>query len=237
MKNKYTWRELIGEPQLCEGGRLISIVFCCDPRKKKCPILEEALRVLGLTVDDFIRVMEKHSVPIKNVDGTGFGDLAFCPSLEKESKDRDTYLLENGWGIIRYLKYKFEILKDLIPQDKWEYAFETRLVKQYAIEALELDTQRVYKAFALGNINGTLIITEVFKGSDLKDKELKSAITKTEYVGVRIPKDLISRLDVLVEKGVINSRSDGIRRALMLYLSALSTGVKHEMAVKQRRSQ
>jgi len=237
MKNKYTWKELIGEPQLCEGGRLISIVFCCDPRKKKCPILEEALRSLGLTEEDFIKVMEKHSIPIKEIDGTGFGDLAFCPSMEKESKDRDTFLLENNWGIIRYLKYKFEILEDLIPEDKWEYAFETRLMKQYAIEALELDTQKVYKAFAMGSINGTLVITELIKDSDLSDAELRSTIAKTEYVGVRIPRELVSQLDELVEKGVIGSRSDGIRRALMLYLSALSSGVKQGTLVKQQRSQ
>jgi len=237
MKNKHSWKELIGEPQLCEGGRLISIVFCCDSRKKKCPILEEALKSLGLTEEDFIKVMEKHSIPIKEIDGTGFGDLAFCPSMEKESKDRDTFLLENNWGIVKYLKYKFKILEDLIPEDKWDYAFETRIMKQYAIEALELDTQRVYKALAMGNINGTLIVTEIIKDSDLSDVELRSTIAKTEYVGVRIPKDLVSQLDELVEKGIVGSRSDGIRRALILYLSAISSGVKQGMLVKREKSQ
>lgn len=237
MKNKYTWRDLIGEPQLCEGGRLVSIVFCCDPRKKKCQILEEALEMLGLTVDDFIRVMEKHSIPIKTIDGTGFGDLAFCPSLEKESKDRDTFLLENSWGMIKYLKYKMGILQDLIPQDKWDYAFNTRLIKQYAIDALELDTQKVYKALALGDIHKTLMITEIFREGSLRDEDVRSTITKTEYVGVRIPKDLLSQIDSLVEKGVVNSRSDAIRRALMVYLSAVNVSVKQKTGVKRRETE
>jgi len=233
-KNRYSWRDLIGEPQLCEGGRLVSIVFCCDPRRKQCPILEEALKMLGLTVEDFIKVMEKHGIPIPEKDGTCFGNLAFCPSPEKESKDRDTALLKMGWSLSRYLKYKFSILKDLIPPGKLDYAFNTRVLKQYAVEILDLETRRVYKALALGNIkSGTLMITEIFKEQDLKDRQVESVLSKTDYVGVRIPKDLVEQLDELVEKGIIESRSDGIRRALHLYLSALKRTVKQETDVKR----
>jgi len=234
MRNKYSWRSLIGEPQLCEGGRLVSIVFCCDPRKKQCPILEEALKLLGLSVDDFVKVMLKHGKPIQEKDGTCFGNLAFCPSPEKSSKDRDYALMKLDWSLSRYLRYKFSILKDLIPEDKLDYAFNTRVLRQYAVELLDLETRKVYKAFALGNLKtGTLMLTEIFKEENLKDIQVESILRKTDYVGVRIPKDLLEELDEFVEKGIIESRSDGIRRALHLYLSALKGTVKQETDVKR----
>lgn len=232
-KNRYSWRDLIGEPQLCEGGRLVSIVFCCDPRRKRCPILEEALKMLGLTVEDFVGVMEKHKIHIPEKDGTCFGNLAFCPSLEKPSKDRDGFLIRKGWSLTRYLKYKFRILLDLVPLDRLDYAFGTRVLRQYAVEMLDLETKKVYRAFALGNIRSrTLMITEVFGEQDLRDRQVEILLSQTEYVGVRIPKNLVEQLDELVEKGIVESRSDGIRRALMLYLSALKNHVKREAQVK-----
>ena len=233
MRNKYSWRDLIGEPPLCEGGRLVSIVFCCDPRRKRCPVLEEALKMLGLTVEDFVKVMEKHGISVSEKDGTCFGNLAFCPSLEKPSKDRDVFLIRKGWSLTRYLKYKFRILQDLVPSDRLGYAFSTRVLRQYAVEMLDLETKKVYRALALGNIkSGTLMITEIFREQDLRDRQVEILLSQTEYVGVRIPQNLVSELDELVEKGVIESRSDGIRRALMLYLSALKKPVKRGTEVK-----
>lgn len=222
MRNKYSWRDLIGEQQLCEGGRLVSIVFCCDPRRRACQILDDALSMLGISMDDFIRVMEGHKIPIPERDGTGFGNLAFCMSPENESKDRDEALIRMGWSLSKYLKYKFEILEDLIPPDKMDYAFNTRVLRQFAVEALDLETKRVYKALALGNMkSGTLIITEIFAEEDLKDKQVEDVLSLTEFIGVRVPREIINELDKFVAKGIIKSRSDGIRRALLLYLNAL----------------
>jgi len=176
--------------------------------------------MLGLTVEDFVRVMEENKVPVKERDGTCFGNLAFCPSLEKPSRDRDEALLKMRWGLRKYLSYKFELLKKLLPPDKLDFAFSTRLLRQYAVEALDLETRKMYRALALGNIkSGMLMITEVFRESDLKDKQVESILYRTEFVGVRIPRDL-------------ESRSDGIRRALMLYLNALGKTVKQRTKVK-----
>jgi len=227
MRNKYSWRNLIGEPPLCEGGRLASIVFCCDPRRKPCMILDEALRMLGISKDDFVRVMEKHRIPVQENDGSCFGNLAFCPSLEKPSRDRDRALIRMGWSLNRYLKYKFNILRDLVPPGKMDYVFSTRVLKQFAVEALDLETKKVYRALALGNLRSrTLLITEIFREQDLRDRQVENVLSQTEYVGVRVPKELVVQLDELVAKGIIKSRSDGIRRALLLYLGALKKPVK-----------
>jgi len=232
-KNKYSWRDFIGEPQLCEGGRLCSIVFCCDPRKKQCPILIEALKMVGISVEDFVKVMEENKIPVKRRDGTCFGNLAFCPSLEWQSRDRDEALLRMHWSLRRYLNYKFELLKKLVPPDKIDFVFSTRLLKQFAIEALDLETKKVYRALAMGNLrSGTLMITEIFKEHDLRDSQVEFVLSQTEYVGVRIPKDLLNALDELVAKGLVESRSDGIRRALRLYLKALKKPVKQGTDVK-----
>jgi len=223
MKNRYSWRDLIGEPPLCEGGRLASIVFCCDPRKKPCPILDEALSMLGIAKEYFIRVMEENMIPVPEKDGTCFGNMAFCPSPEKPSMDRDEALLKMKLSLSDFLKYKFMILKKLLISDeKMEYAFSTRLLRQFAVEALDLETKKVCKALALGNMKrGLLLITEVFKEKDLEDPQVEEVLTQTEYVGVRIPRGMVDKLDELVAEGTIESRSDGIRRALLLYLSAL----------------
>jgi len=202
-------------------------VFCCDPRKKRCELFERALKLLGITEEHFVAVMEKHRVPVEEKDGSCFGSLAFCPSPEKESKDRDEALLRMGWSLTKYLKYKFEILRELVPPDKLDLAFSTRLVKQYALEILDLETRRVYKAFAVGNLEtGVLTVTEIFKENSLRDRQVETALSNTAYVAARIPRDLVDKLDELVKKGVINSRSDGIRRALLFYLNAFKESVK-----------
>jgi len=232
-RTRFSWRSLIGEPPLCEGGRLASIVFCCDPRRVKCPILEKALKMLGITVEEFVEAMEKHGKTIEEVDGTCYGNLAFCPSPEKESKDRDKALLKMGWNLTRYLKYKFEILHSLLPPDKLKLAFSERVMRQYAVELLDLETKKVYRALALGDVEaGMFLVTEVFNERDLVDNRVETILSSTEYVGVRIPSHLVEQLDELVEKGIIESRSDGIRRALQLYLMALKN-VKQETVVKR----
>jgi len=226
MRNKYSWRDLVGEPPLCEGGRLCSIVFCCDPRRVSCSVFNDALEMLGISKSEFIRVMDEGKIPVEEKDGTCFGSLAFCPSPEKESRDRNAALMKLGWSLTSYLKFKFDLLKRLVPPSKLDYAFNTRVLKQYALDILDLESKKVYKAFALGDVRRTLIVTEVFSENDLKDKGVESLLSQTEYVGVRIPKSLISELDDLVEKGVVGSRSDGIRRALTLYLKAVKQGAE-----------
>lgn len=228
---RFSWRDLIGEPPLCEGGRLASIVFCCDPRVKPCPVLDEALRILGISRESFIEVMERERVDIDVIDGTCYGNLAFCPSLEKQSRDRDEALRKLGWSVSDYLKYKYRLLTHLIPRSQIRRVFTERILRQYAVEVLDLESKKVYRAFALGNISsGFLRISEVFREGELRDRQVEEVIARTEFVGVRIPKELLSELDALIKKGIVKSRSDGIRRALVVYLSALKTPMK---SVKQ----
>jgi predicted metal-binding transcription factor (methanogenesis marker protein 9) len=203
-----SWRSLIGETQLCEGGRLSSIVFCCDPRKNFCPILDIALHELGIEKEDFIKIMDKHDAY----------NLAFCPSLEKEDKKRDEILLKNNWGPSKYLQYKFEILEELLGK-RIEEAFSKRLFKQFAMEILDPETSQVYKTIALGDLkNKIFIVTEIVEESKLEEK-IEEDLEKLEFVGVRMPKNLIKKIDEMISLGYASSRSDLIRKSLHLYLS------------------
>jgi len=43
---------------------------------------------------------------------------------------------------------------------------------------------------------------------------------KTRVIAVRLPEELVSRLDELVKKGVFRSRNDAIKRAVELLISS-----------------
>jgi Arc/MetJ-type ribon-helix-helix transcriptional regulator len=43
--------------------------------------------------------------------------------------------------------------------------------------------------------------------------------TKTRVVAVRLPEELVSRLDELVKRGVFRSRNDAIKKAVELLIS------------------
>jgi len=213
MRNKYSWRNLLGMPPLCQGGSLASIVFCCNPEKRECAFLDAALKKLGITKKKFMSVMKKHSFKV------GDYDLAFAPSLEQEDLQRDRALMSAKWSLTSFLKYKFEILRELIPKDKMDYAFKTALVKQYALQILDIESRKMIRALAFGDLQ-FLVVTEIFDERKLK-KGLLAELEKTEYVAVRLPKNLLQKMDRAVEEGIAKSRSDLIRKALVLYLSSL----------------
>jgi len=212
-KNKYSWRSLLGVPPLCQGGVLASIVFCCDPRTRECNFFDAALKKLGITKQRFLSVMKKHSMKV------GDYDLAFAPSLEQDDMRRDMALLSAKMSLTEFLKYKFEILRDLIPEQKLDYAFKTPLVKLYALQILDIESKKVIRALAIGDLR-QFVVTEIFDERRLKKKFLDK-LEKTRYVAVRLPPDLLDKLDQAVEEGLGKSRSDLIRKALLFYLSSM----------------
>jgi len=110
---------------LCGGGPLISLVYCCG-LEKPCPIRNYALKLLGITPEKFKEVKEKHRI---DAEGTCFKNLAYCCSLQKECPFRDKVRKRLNMSDEDYLKYKLEILRDLIPREKLDYALKTRVMK------------------------------------------------------------------------------------------------------------
>jgi predicted metal-binding transcription factor (methanogenesis marker protein 9) len=214
------WKRLASAQQLCDGGPLASIVFCCDPRRKKCPILERALRELGLTTEEFVSVMERHRVPVPEVDGSCYGNLAFCPSLDVKSRDRDEFLLRgDGWSVSRYLEYKYELLLDLIPRDKLDYAFSRGVVGKYVGVVINTNTGRALAVVLVGDpeLGGFRIL----RVEDAECNYVDNADYLDGYLNVRLPRDVVAELESLVEAGITRSKSDVARRAILLFLQAI----------------
>jgi len=214
------WRHLASIQQLCDGGPLASIVFCCDPRRKKCPVLEKALRELGLTVEEFVSVMEEHKIPVSEVDGSCYGNLAFCPSLDVKSRDRDEFLLKSGeWSVSKYLEYKYKLLLDLLGDDpgKLEYVFSRSVVEKYAGVVINTNTGKALAVVLAGS-------PELGGFRVLRIDEVEYSYVdnvSTGYLNVRLPHSVISELESLVKAGVILSKSDAARKAILLFLQAI----------------
>ena len=144
-----------------------------------------------------------------------------CCSPEKNCPVRDRALAKLGWSYTRYLQYKWEIFKDLVPKDKWELAFSERVLKQYAMELLELDNQKIYKALGYGNIGmKAMWISEVVDDNTMLKNDIGKELGETEFVGVRVPRTILRKIDDLVDRGVFKSRSQAIRSGLTLLLKA-----------------
>jgi predicted metal-binding transcription factor (methanogenesis marker protein 9) len=214
----YGWRYLASIQQLCDGGPLASIVFCCDPRRKKCPVLEKALRILGLTVEEFVSVMERNKIPVLEVDGSCYGNLAFCPSLNVKSRDRDEFLLKNGeWSLSKYLEYKYKLLLELVSRDKLDYLFSKGVVEKYAGFVINTNTGKAFAVVLAGSpeLGGFRVLT-------LDDVEYRYIDNvSTGYLNVRLPHSVIVELENLVKAGVIESKSEGVRKAILLFLQAV----------------
>jgi len=216
---KFSWRDLIGEPQLCEGGRLASVVFC-NPCECECPLFREALRRLGINKQHFLEVMDRFKVV---VDGY---NLALAPSPERPDERRDKSLLKLGWSLSKYLNYKFEILCHLIPKSRLQKAFNKGLLRQFALQMLDLNTKKIYRALAWANLDLHIaLIIEILEKRPLEDESIEKLLstTKSKYVGVRLPTSLLNAIDTVIEKGLADSRSEVIRKALLSYLSQLGT--------------
>jgi predicted metal-binding transcription factor (methanogenesis marker protein 9) len=214
----YNWRSLASIQQLCDGGPLASIVFCCDPRRKRCPVLEKALRELGLTVNEFASVMEKHKVPVSEVDGSCYGNLAFCPSLDVKSRDRDEFLLRSSeWSLSKYLEYKYKLLLDLVSRDKLDYVFSRGVVEKYAGFVINTNTGRALAVVLAGNpeLGGF----RVLRVDEVEYSYVDNV--STGYLNVRLPHSVIAELESLVKAGVIRSKSDAARKAILLFLQAV----------------
>jgi len=204
-------------PQLCDGGPLISIVYCCDPRRRRCAILEAALGELGLTVERFVEVAEENRVPVKEIDGTGFGNLAFCPSLLVRSRDRDEAVFgDEGCGLTKYLEYKLSLLKRLIPEERLPEALTKRVVERYAGVLLSEGGHAV-KAVLVGNLEAGGL--RVLRAEPLDAPE--PGPLSEAFLGVRLPRDVLEQVDALVKAGLASSRSECVRKAVLLFLQTV----------------
>jgi TIM-barrel protein len=95
--------------QLCRGGDMRSLTFCCMP-VKECPLIPTLSRI-GLPRDDYIR-MKLDAVqgsPLEGGKQTCFGSLAWCCKTSSPCMFRDMTLKGSGLSKKEYMRLKREL--------------------------------------------------------------------------------------------------------------------------------
>jgi len=224
------WEDLIKLDNLCNASPLVSIIFCCKATKN-CPLRNEALEILGISKEKYTEVKERNKIEAK---GTCYGNLAYCCSLNVQCEDRDKALKALGMTPSDYLKYKYKILKELIPESKIQLALRKRVSHQFAFEMVSLhDVEVGYRGIALGNpeLMDTLLILNYQDITPKLDKTVRDSIKKEKFVSVRISKETYDKLaDIATLNGC--SISDLVRDAIDVYLSLQPSGREREKYLK-----
>ncbi|MEM2344755.1 MAG: hypothetical protein QXI73_05520 [Thermoproteota archaeon] len=207
-----SYKDLLGEPDLCRGGRALSIIFCCN--KKNCPILKHTLNMLNLTYDDYLALKKPFKKEVyvnsKKID------LAFSRSLETTDDIKNEVLKKLGWSVTDYLIYKNEIRKALEKRVD-PNLLNKRVIGTFSAVLVDGETKQVYNATALGSIDlKFMILKEV--SPQLLSKQEADEEGREVFVGIRMPKRLLEEMDRLVTRGVFPSRSDIARQGITLFL-------------------
>jgi tRNA-dihydrouridine synthase B len=92
--------------QLCRGGDIRSLAFCCMP-VKDCPLLP-MLRRINMERGAFIALKQEcvENTPLEEGEHTCFGSLAFCCKSSTPCMFRDMHLRELGLSHQDYMRYK-----------------------------------------------------------------------------------------------------------------------------------
>jgi tRNA-dihydrouridine synthase B len=95
--------------QLCRGGDIRSLAFCCMP-VKECPLIPTLSRI-DLPKDDYIRLKLESVRGTKLEEGrqTCFGSLAWCCKTSSPCMFRDMTLKQSGLSKKEYMRLKREL--------------------------------------------------------------------------------------------------------------------------------
>jgi len=210
------YRDLLGEPDLCRGGSINSIVFCCN--KPDCPVLKHALNKLGISYEEYVKIKKEESqIAILDFQEV---DLAFSRSLETRDESRDLALKKLEWTTTNYLVYKYNILKRFKRAVSNEEVFKEKIIRLFPIFLVDLNEGKTLYGMALGNIELGFLIPK-----ELRDVEKDETLTRDNvFVGVRIPKSMLKQMDDMVSKKLFESRSEIARVGLSMVLRFANEG-------------
>ena len=100
--------------QLCRGGDLRALTFCCMP-VKDCPLIP-ALSRIGLSKEEYIRLKldSVKGTPLEGGPHTCFGSLAWCCKTSSPCMFRDMTLAQDGIPKKEYMRRKRELSDTLM---------------------------------------------------------------------------------------------------------------------------
>lgn len=95
--------------QLCRGGDIRSLTFCCMP-VKECPLIPTLSRI-GMPHDDFVRMKlgGVEGTPLDTGKQTCFGSLAWCCKTSSPCMFRDMTLKQAGISKKEYMRLKRDL--------------------------------------------------------------------------------------------------------------------------------
>ncbi|MFA5266986.1 MAG: methanogenesis marker 9 domain-containing protein [Methanoregula sp.] len=100
--------------QLCRGGDIRALCFCCMP-VKECPLIPTLERI-GLPREDYIR-MKLESVrgtPLEHGNQTCFGSLAWCCKISSPCMFRNMTLKQYGISTKEYMRLKRDLSETIM---------------------------------------------------------------------------------------------------------------------------
>ncbi|WP_048145506.1 methanogenesis marker 9 domain-containing protein [Methanoplanus limicola] len=102
--------------QLCRGGDLRSLTFCCMP-VKQCPLLP-ALKRIGMTAREYhdLKLSLVKNTPLEDGDTTCFGSLAWCCKSSTPCMFRDISLKKAGINLFDYMGYKHRLSEKIMKE-------------------------------------------------------------------------------------------------------------------------
>ena len=95
--------------QLCRGGDIRGLTFCCIP-VKECP-LQPMLKKIGLSKTDYFDFKEAavKNTPLERGEHTCFGSLAWCCKSSTPCMFRNMALQQEGLSSQDYMRYKHRL--------------------------------------------------------------------------------------------------------------------------------
>jgi tRNA-dihydrouridine synthase B len=100
--------------QLCRGGDIRALTFCCMP-VKECPLIPTLARI-GMPREDYIRMKLEavQGTPLEHGSQTCFGSLAWCCKNSSPCMFRMMTLKQHGISTKEYMRLKRELSETIM---------------------------------------------------------------------------------------------------------------------------
>lgn len=100
--------------QLCRGGDIRSLAFCCMP-VKQCALLP-ALKKIGMSPKEYndLKLKLVENTPLSSGESTCFGSLAWCCKSSTPCMFRDISLKREGLTHSDYMRYKHRLSENIL---------------------------------------------------------------------------------------------------------------------------
>jgi tRNA-dihydrouridine synthase B len=112
--------------QLCRGGDIRALTFCCMP-VKECPLIPTLNRI-GMPKEDYIRMKldTVKGTPLEDGKQTCFGSLAWCCKTSSPCMFRDMTLKQMGLSKKEYMRLKRELSETIMSRVFHDMSFDER---------------------------------------------------------------------------------------------------------------